>query len=77
MTNGRPPWPAGARPYQPRTGLIRLEAFLSNEPDSRQEIVIGELRGKSDEDLRQMLREEMPLLKEIGVEEEEPREIKP
>jgi len=57
--------------------LVRLEAFLSNEPDSRQEIVIGELRGKSDEDLRKLLREEMSLLKEIGVEETDLQESKP
>lgn len=57
--------------------LIRLEAFLNNEPDSRQEIVIGELRGNSDEDLRQMLCEDMALLKGIGIEEKEPQEMKP
>ena len=57
--------------------LVRLGAFLSNEPDSRQEIVISDLSGKSDEDLRNMLREEIALLKEIGVEEREPQESKP
>ena len=56
--------------------LIRLEAFLSNEPDSRKEIVIG-LSGKSDEDVRKLLREEMALLKEIGVEETELQESEP
>jgi hypothetical protein len=45
--------------------LIRLEAFLSDEPDSRQEIVIGDLRGKSTEELREMMREEIQVLKEL------------
>ena len=49
--------------------LIRLEAFLSNEPDSRQEVVFTDLKGKSDEELMEMAREEVKALKELGVEE--------
>lgn len=45
--------------------LIRLEAFLSDEPDSRQEIVIGDVRGKSDAELREMVRAELAMLKEL------------
>ena len=45
--------------------LIRLETFLSNEPDSRQEIVFAELKNKSDQELREMVREEMRMLGEI------------
>ena len=50
--------------------LIRLEAFLSNEPDSRQEVVFAELKGKSDEELREMVREEMRMLGEVEQEAE-------
>jgi hypothetical protein len=45
--------------------LIRLESFLRDEPDSRQEIIIGDLKGKSDEELREMVREELKILKEL------------
>lgn len=45
--------------------LIRLEAFLRDEPDSRQEIVLPNLRNKSQEELREMIREEMQMLKEL------------
>ena len=45
--------------------LIRLESFLRDEPDSRQELVFGDLRDKSAEELRQMMRDEMKLLKEL------------
>jgi hypothetical protein len=34
--------------------LIRLEAYLNDEAESRQEIVVADLRSKSDEDLRDM-----------------------
>ena len=37
-----------------------------NEPDSRQEIVFADLKGKSDEELREMVREEMRLLGELN-----------
>ena len=36
--------------------LIRLEAFPRDQPDSWQEIVIADLRGKSREELRESLR---------------------
>ena len=45
--------------------LIRLESFLRDEPDSRQEIIIADLRNKSNEELREMIREETRLLKGI------------
>jgi len=45
--------------------LLRLEAFLRDEPDSRQEVVFGDLRNKSTEELRQMMRDEMELLREL------------
>ncbi len=47
--------------------LIRLESFLRDEPDSRQEVVFGDLRNKSREELREMVRQEMDVLKELGV----------
>ena len=50
--------------------LIRLEAFLSDQPDSRQEIVFADLKNKSTEELREMVKEEVELLKEL-----EPRQI--
>ncbi len=45
--------------------LIRLESFLRDEPDSRQEVVFGDLRNKSREELREMVREEMEVLNEL------------
>jgi len=51
--------------------LIRLEAFLSDLPDSRQEIVFADLKNKSTEELRQMMRDEIESLKEIEASEEE------
>ncbi len=45
--------------------LIRLESFLRDGPDSRQEIVIADLRGKSTEELREMMQEEMELLEKL------------
>ena len=47
--------------------LIRLESFLRDEPDSRQEVVFGDLRNKSREELREMVREEVEVLKELGA----------
>jgi len=49
--------------------LIRLEAFLSDQPDSRAEIVFADLRNKSTEELREMVRQEMEMLKELEVKE--------
>ena len=51
--------------------LIRLEAFLSDLPDSRQEIVFADLKNKSTEEIRQMMRTEIEALKEIEASEEE------
>ncbi len=45
--------------------LIRLESFLRDEPDSRQEIVFPDLRDKSREELREMVRQEIEALKEL------------
>ena len=45
--------------------LIRLESFLRDEPDSRHEIIIADLKNKSNEELREMIREEMELLEEL------------
>lgn len=47
--------------------LIRLESFLRDEPDSRQEVVFGDLRNKSREELQEMVRQEMETLKELEV----------
>ena len=45
--------------------LIRLEAFLSNEPDSRQEIIIGDLADKTDEELKEVVRQELSVINDI------------
>ncbi len=47
--------------------LIRLESFVRDGPDSRQEIVFPNLRDKSREELREMVRQEMEVLKELGA----------
>ncbi|HEX5130909.1 MAG TPA: hypothetical protein VFX92_00330 [Candidatus Krumholzibacteria bacterium] len=39
--------------------LIRLEAFLSDEAESRHSVVLGGLHGKSDEELREIVRQEL------------------
>ena len=51
--------------------LIRLESFLRDEPDSRQEVVFGDLRNKSTEELREMIRQEMETLKELEAKDAE------
>jgi transposase len=51
--------------------LVRLEAFLADEPDSRQEILVSELRGKSRQELRQMMREEIEMVKRLDAQERE------
>ncbi len=51
--------------------LIRLESFLRDEPDSRQEIVFPDLREKSREELRVMVREEVEVLKELEAKDAE------
>ena len=45
--------------------LIRLEAFLSDEPESRHELVMNDLRDKSDSELQEIVRQEMELLRGI------------
>ncbi|MHC4060012.1 MAG: hypothetical protein ACYSR6_00165 [Planctomycetota bacterium] len=45
--------------------LIRLESFLSDEPDSRPEIIVTDLRDKSDAELREMVRREVETIKEL------------
>ena len=47
--------------------LIRLEAFLSDLPDSRQEVVFADLRNKTTDELREMMRQEVEMLKELDV----------
>jgi hypothetical protein len=47
--------------------LIRLEAFLSDQPDSRQEIVFADLKNKSTEELRDMMRKEIDSARELEV----------
>ena len=49
--------------------LIRLEQLLAGEPDSRAEVVQRDLRGKTTEELKAMLRQELAHLRELGVEE--------
>jgi len=46
--------------------LIRLEAFLSNEPESRHELLLNDLSGKSDSELRKMVEQEIELIRGIG-----------
>jgi hypothetical protein len=45
--------------------LIRLEAFLCDEPESRHEIVLGDLKNKTDSELRDMVKQEMRMLAEL------------
>jgi hypothetical protein len=46
--------------------LIRLEAYLNDEPDSRQEIILSDLQDKSDDELRAMVKSEIALLDELS-----------
>lgn len=46
--------------------LIRLEAFLSDEPESRQEIIVHELSGKTDAELKEVIKQEIALLEELS-----------
>jgi hypothetical protein len=45
--------------------LIRLEAFLSDESESRHELVLSDLKGMSDEELRELVRQEMDVFRQI------------
>jgi len=47
--------------------LIRLECFLSNEPDSRTEHVVGDLSGRTREELQAMLAREVKLVKQVAL----------
>jgi transposase len=51
--------------------LIRLEAFLSDLPDSRQEVVFADLKNKTTGELREMMRQEIEMLKELDVSDQE------
>lgn len=44
--------------------LIRLEAFLCDEPESRHELLIGDLQVKTDFELRQMVEQELRELRQ-------------
>jgi transposase-like protein len=46
--------------------LIRLERLLSNEPDSRTEHVIGDLSGRTREELQAMLAKEIEMARKLG-----------
>jgi transposase len=46
--------------------LIRLEAYLNDDPDSRQEIILSDLQDKSDDELRAMVKREIALLDELS-----------
>jgi hypothetical protein len=48
--------------------LIRLEAFLSDEPESRHEQVLHDLGAKSDVELRQLVENELKALRQIEIE---------
>jgi transposase len=52
--------------------LIRLELLLTDQPDGRQEIIFGDLKNKSREELKEMLQAEMGKLKQL---EDHDREI--
>jgi predicted transcriptional regulator len=49
--------------------LVRLEAFLEGKADSRQEVIARDLAGKSTDELRVMLRDEIAELAELTQEE--------
>ena len=53
--------------------LIRLESFLEGRADSRQEIIARDLAGKSTDELRIMLRDEVAELAELTEVEGDPQ----
>jgi len=52
--------------------LVRLESFLDQGVDSRHEVIIESLKGKSFEELRGMLKTEIETLKKLGEDCEKP-----
>jgi hypothetical protein len=46
--------------------LIRLESFLSDEPESRHEVLVLDLQGKTDAELRELVKNEIAMLRQIG-----------
>jgi hypothetical protein len=50
--------------------LIRLEAYLNDEPESRQEIIVFNLKDKSDKELKEIMRREMMMLQELPCTED-------
>lgn len=51
--------------------LIRLESFLTDGVDSRQEILIDGLKNRPFVELKSMIKEEIRLLKELDIEAED------
>jgi hypothetical protein len=47
--------------------LIRLEAYLSDEHESKHEIVLHDISAKSDEELRELVKEELELLRGLST----------
>lgn len=47
--------------------MIRLEAYLCDEPESRQEIIVRDLSNKSDNELREIFRQELSTMKDLGM----------
>jgi hypothetical protein len=45
--------------------LIRLEAYLNDEPESRQEIIINDLENKTDAELKAIMKQEVALLQTL------------
>lgn len=45
--------------------LIRLESFLRNEPELKHQVVIEDLRSKTDEELRLMINEEVQRIRDL------------
>lgn len=45
--------------------LIRLEAFLSDEAESRHEVVLSDLKSKTDGELREMVKREIEFLASV------------
>ncbi len=50
--------------------LVRLEAFLCDDPEARHEVVINDLKRKSDQELREMVNAEVAMLREINLQHE-------